>query len=183
MTGAVSVRAAEQADIPPVCAIVNEFIATSAVNFRTEPQAPDEWERDWRRLREHYPWLVAVEGGTVVGVAYSGPWKPRRAYDWTAESTVYVAPGAQGRGVGSALYDRLLGLLERQRYRSVVAVLGLPNEASVRFHERHGFVRVGLLADAGFKFGRWHDVGFWQRTLSAAGGRPAPTLPVAEVWP
>lgn len=178
---AVLVRPLGEDDLDAVCGIVNHFIVTSAVHFRTEPQQPHEWREQWRALRARYPWLVAVEAGAVVGVAYAGPWKDRRAYDWTAESTVYVAAGAHRRGVASALYGRLLAVLERQGFRSVVAVLGLPNEASVRLHERHGFVHTGRLAEAGFKHGRWHDVGFWQRTLSTGDGPPSPTLPTHDV--
>lgn len=170
------VRAVEASDLAPACAIVNHYIETTAANFNTEPLPPEEWEARWRGSRDRYPWLVAVEDGAVVGIAYAGPWKDRRAYDRTAETTVYVSAQARGQGVGSALYGPLLGLLERGGFRSALAVLGLPNEPSVRLHERHGFVRVGLLRDAGFKLGRWHDIGIWQRMLDPRRG-PGPTGP------
>jgi len=98
------IRRATEADMPAVCTIVNHYIETSTVNFRTEPQEPQEWTDDLVRLRERYPWLVAEVDGEVAGIAYAGPWKARNAYDWTAESTVYVSPrhqrGVRGLGIG-----------------------------------------------------------------------------------
>jgi len=89
---------------------------------------------------------------------------------------VYVDPAKQRAGVGDALYAELLARLRRQGFHSVVGVIALPNEPSVRLHERHGFSRVGQLAEAGYKLGGWHDVGFWQCVLG--GGDTSPLRPV-----
>ena len=102
-------------------------------------------------------------------MAYAAPWNGRAAYQWTVEATVYVDPSRQRRGVGDALYTELLARLRRQGFHSAVGVIALPNEPSVRLHERHGFVRVGRLIEAGYKLGAWHDVGFWQCTFNIAG--------------
>ena len=159
------VRLATEDDLAEVCKIINYFIENSFVNFRTEPQSVDEWRDDWRRLHSQFPWLVATDD-RVVGVAYAAPFHDRAAYQWTAEATVYVDPSRQRRGVGDALYTELIARLRRQGFHSVVAVIALPNEPSVRLHERHGFVRVGELVEAGYKLGAWHDVGFWQCRLA-----------------
>jgi phosphinothricin acetyltransferase len=164
----LQVRPATEDDLPEVCGIVNHYIESSFVNFRTEPQNVDEWRNDWRRLHAQFPWLVATDD-RVVGVAYAAPWHGRAAYRWTAEATVYVDPASQRRGVGDALYTELLARLGRQGFHSAVAVIALPNEPSVRLHERHGFVLAGQLVEAGYKLGAWHDVGFWQRTFNIAG--------------
>jgi len=169
------VRLATEDDLAAVCKIINHFIEKSFVNFRTEPQDVDEWRNDWRRLHNQFPWLVATDD-RVVGVAYAAPWHGRAAYQWTVEATVYVDPAKQGAGVGDALYAELLARLRRQRFHSVVGVIALPNEPSVRLHERHGFSRVGQLAEAGYKLGGWHDVGFWQCVLG--GGDASPLGPV-----
>lgn len=171
------IRPATVEDMPAVCEIVNHYIRTSTVNFRTEPQTPDEWTKDLLASRERYPWLVAEVGGVVAGVAYAGPWKARNAYDWTAESTVYVSPSHQRLGLGSLLYTRLLKSMEAQGFRTVVAVIGLPNDPSVRLHEALGYTARGTLKAAGFKHGNWHDVGFWQRDFPL----PAPPHPVRPV--
>lgn len=160
------VRLATEDDLVHVCEIVNYYIENTVFNFRAEPQGVDEWRNDWRRLHSRFPWLVATDN-RVVGVAYAAPWNDRTAYQWTVEATVYVAPSAQRRGVGDALYAELLGRLRRQGFHSVVAVIALPNDPSVRLHERHGFVQAGRLVDAGYKRGGWHDVGFWQCILAS----------------
>jgi phosphinothricin acetyltransferase len=163
------VRPAAEDDLAEVCKIVNYFIENTVINFRTEPQSLDEWRDNWIRLHSRFPWLVATDD-RVVGVAYAAPWNERDAYQWTVEATVYVDPARQRCGVGDALYTELLGRLRRQGFHSVVAVIALPNEPSVRLHERHGFVRSGQLVDAGYKRGGWHDVGFWQCSLQGGGG-------------
>jgi phosphinothricin acetyltransferase len=163
---ALLVRPATNDDLVHVREIVNYYIEKTVFNFRTEPQSVDEWRNQWKRLHHRFPWLVATDD-RVVGVAYAAPWNDRAASQWTAESTVYVDPAAQRRGVGDALYTELLGRLRRQGFHSVVAVIALPNDPSVRLHERHGFERVGRLVDAGYKRGAWHDVGFWQCKLDS----------------
>jgi phosphinothricin acetyltransferase len=162
---AVQVRSAIEEDLVRVREIVNHYIEHSVFNFRTEPQSIDEVRALWAQRHQQFPWLVAVVDDHVVGAAYAGPWNDRAAYRWTVESTIYLDPAAHRRGIGDALYTELLDRLHRQGFHSAVAVIALPNDPSVRLHERHGFARVGHLRDAGFKHDAWHDVGFWQRRL------------------
>jgi len=158
------VRPATEDDLQRISEIVNHYIEHTDFNFRTEPLSVDEWRDQWEQLRGRFPWLVATDD-RVVGVAYAAPWNYRTAYQWTVESTIYVDPSAQRRGVGDALYTELLAELRRKGFHSAVAVIALPNDPSVRLHERHGFVRAGGLVEAGYKRGVWHDVGFWQCSL------------------
>jgi phosphinothricin acetyltransferase len=172
------VRWAREDDLGAVCSIVNHYIATTTINFRTDPQTPAEWITDWRAGHERYPWLVAERGGEIAGLAYAGAWKTRPAYDWTTEVTGYVAPGARRSGVGRALYRRLLASLDDQGFRTAVAVIALPNHASVGLHESFGFVHAGTLTAAGYKNGAWCDTGFWQRSgPCATGERPRNVRP------
>jgi phosphinothricin acetyltransferase len=161
----IDLRQAAAPDMQAICQIVNHYIATTTVNFRTEPQSASEWENDWAAQRERYPWLVACRADSVVGVAYAAPWKARGAYAWCAEVTVYVAADSLRQRVGSLLYRRLLGDLGRQGFQSPIGVIGLPNAPSVALHEALGFLPAGLLRRVGYKFGAWHDVGFWQKAL------------------
>jgi phosphinothricin acetyltransferase len=177
-----TVRQAAAQDWPAVCDIVNHYIRTTTVNFRTEEQRPEEWQQLWQSRRERFPWLVAERHGEVTGLAYAGPWNARHAYAWSAEVTVYIAPGQRGAGIGRALYSRLLETLVAQWYRTAVAIIALPNEQSVTFHEALGFVHTGILRGVGYKFGSWHDTGFWQWRSAAAGDPPAEIAPVAAVW-
>jgi phosphinothricin acetyltransferase len=164
---AVHVRSATEEDLVRVGEVVNHYIEHSVFNFRTEPQSIGELRTVWAQRHQRFPWLVAVLDDRVVGVAYAGPWNERAAYRWTVETTVYVDESAHRRGVGDALYTELLDRLRRRGFHSAVAVIALPNEASVRLHERHGFDRVGHLREAGFKHDAWHDVGFWQCLLAS----------------
>jgi phosphinothricin acetyltransferase len=177
----LTVRQAQETDLSAVCDIINHFIRTTTVNFRTQPQAVEEWRAEWGRVHEQYPWLVAVHEEEVLGIAYAGPWKARNAYDWCAEVTVYVALQAHRRGVARTLYEHLLPILDAQGYRTMVGVIGLPNDPSVALHEACGFEHAGTLRGVGFKMGEWHDVGFWQRRSSSAGLPPGPIRPVAAV--
>lgn len=177
----IEVREAQDSDMASIAVIVNHFIETTTVNFRTQPQTAGEWREDWTAARERYPWLVAHEQGRVAGLAYAGPWKARNAYDWCAESTVYLAEGQHRKGIGRLLYGRLLEILDAQGYRSVLGVVSLPNPASAALHEACGFVHTGTLRRAGFKHGRWCDIGFWQRLTGEEDQPPGEILPVAAV--
>jgi phosphinothricin acetyltransferase len=161
------------------CEIINHYIETTAINFRTEAQTLDEWREDWKRFSAACPWLVAVDGDQVVGLSYATPWKPRRAYDWTVETTVYVRDGHRGHGIGRALYTRLLEILDAQGYRSEIGVVMVPNTGSVAVHEAVGFTHVGTLADVGYKHGGWHSTALFQRRVD--GGAPTEILPVSVV--
>jgi phosphinothricin acetyltransferase len=169
---APQVRSATDGDLVRVREIVNHYIEHSVFNFRTEPQTIEEVRTLWGLRHQRFPWLVAVLDDDVAGAAYAGPWNERAAYQWTVEATIYVDPSAHRRGVGDVLYAELLDRLRGKGFHSAIAVIALPNDPSVRLHERHGFERVGHLREAGYKHGAWHDVGFWQCKLVA--DKPAP---------
>ena len=140
--------------------------ATTAIHFGYDPVTADELAAAWRTGA--HPWLVLDDAaGAVIGYAKAGVWRERAAYRWTVETGIYLAPGAHGRGRGTALYGALLDELARRGVHSVVTGITLPNEASVRLHRRLGFVDVGVVREAGWKLGAWHDVSFWQKRLAS----------------
>ena len=108
------------------------------------------------------PWLVALDADQCLGYAYATRWKERFAYRFSVESTVYLAPAASGRGLGSALYRALFDELKALGVHAVVGGITLPNPASVALHEKMGMRKVAHFAEIGFKFGEWVDVGYWQ---------------------
>lgn len=175
------IRRAGEADLAAFAEIVNHYILTTAINFRVSPQQPDDWLAEWRPSHERYPWLVAERDGTIDGIAYATPWKLRNAYDWSVEVTVYVRAGLHGKGIGSALYRELLEELDVQGYRTMVAVIALPNEASVAFHESFGFVHAGTLRGIGYKAGAWRDIGLWQRRTASDDVPPSPIRASVEI--
>ena len=159
-------------DFAAIAAITNHYIATTAVHFAYEPIAEAEISAQWQRDRERLPWWVAERDGAVVGYAKAGTWRARAAYRWITELGLYVAEPERGRGIGRALYVALLDDLPRRGFRSAIAGITLPNDASIALHRAFGFVSVGVVEDAGWKHGRWHAVEFWQKRFATDAACP-----------
>lgn len=156
-------RPAGEDDAAAVAAVYAPYVSDSVVSFEDVP--PDAAEIRRRMLvAPRLPWLVAIDEG-VVGFAYAAPHRTRAAYRWSVDVSVYLHASARGRGIGRALYGELFPLLSELGYVSAFAGIALPNPASIALHESFGFVPVGTYRDVGFKHGRWHDVGWWQRGL------------------
>lgn len=176
-----TIRLAEEADLEQFAEIVNHYIETSSINFHDRPQSDEDWEATWQVLHERYPFVVAEKDGVLGGIAYASPWKLRGAYSWTCEVTVYIRAGHERQGLGKALSQRMLEILDAQGYRAVVAVIALPNEASVALHQALGYEHMGTLKSLGFKRGEWRDVSFWERLTGDPGTAPTDIKPVSEV--
>jgi L-amino acid N-acyltransferase YncA len=160
------IRHADPARDGAACAaIYAPSVSAGAASF--EERAPDEGETAERiaRISERYPWLVAEEGGAVLGYAYATEHRSRSAYRWAADTAVYISSAYHRRGVGRALYGALLPLMRQQGLYMAVAGITLPNAGSVGLHERMGFELVGRYRDIGFKQGAWRTVGWWQARL------------------
>ena len=158
-------RLANEADFGTIAAITNHYIRTTAIHFGYEAITADELRELWRSHQDLYPWLVADHEGQVLAYAKAGVYRARTAYRWTTETSIYVAAAECGRGLGPLLYERLCEVLREQGFHTAIGGIALPNDASVRMHERLGFVPCGIIRRAGRKFDRWHDVGFWQLDL------------------
>lgn len=170
-------------DAAAIAAIYAPYVTASIVSFETE--APDEAAMRGRIESggDLYPWLVAREGDAPPsGYAYACAFRPRPAYRFTVETSVYVAHSAHRRGIGTLLYRALLPLLEAQGFAQAIAAITLPNEASVRLHEALGFRQAGTYEKVGFKFREWRSVGLWQRQLAPLSTRPEEPRPVSAVW-
>jgi phosphinothricin acetyltransferase len=179
----ITVRRAVLDDLPAILEIANWATCHSAANFKTEPDKLDYWVGHWETQGEMCPWLVAEADGAVLGFAMAAPFNNRCGYAHTAEVSVYVEAGHFGRGVGKALYARLIPTLAEQGYRTAIGVIALPNPASVRLHEAFGFRKVGVLARVGWKLEQWHDVGYWQLMLRDDNRPPNRIKPVSEIMP
>jgi phosphinothricin acetyltransferase len=163
-----TVRPGEEADLEQLNEIYNHYVLTSPVTFDVEPISMDarkEWFGHYAAVGP-YRLFVAVDGSRVLGFAGSHPHRARKAYDTSVETTVYVAPDAVGRGVGSALYSALFAALEGQDLHRAYGGITLPNPASIALHERFGFTRAGLFTEQGRKFGRYWDVAWYEKPLS-----------------
>ncbi len=169
MMAGMEIRMARPGDGAGIQAIYAPVVAETATSFEYDvPDAAEMGRRVASRWPAH-PWLVAAEGERVLGYAYAGGFKDRAAYAWSTEVSVYIHPDARRRGVGRALYRALFALLRRQGYRRAYAGVTLPNAASIGLHEGVGFVPVGRYERVGWKFGAWHDVGWWQRPIGDDG--------------
>ncbi len=163
------IRDARVDDLPGILAIYNEVIATSTAVYREDPATLDD-RRQWfdARLAQGYPILAAVDGSGIVGFASYGDFRSWPGYRFSVEHTVHIRDGQRGRGVGTALMQALIGRAVAQGKHVMVGGVDADNEASLRFHERLGFVRAARLQQVGFKFGRWLDLVFVQRILDGA---------------
>ena len=145
-------------DADAITAIYNEYILHSTISFETEPLTPEAMRDRIVHIADHYPYFVAEEAGTVVGYCYAHPWKERAAYGHTLETTVYLPPLGQNRGLGRQLMLRLIEERRRRGFRALIACITGNNEASRAFHLRLGFEQVSLFKEVGYKFGQWLDV-------------------------
>jgi L-amino acid N-acyltransferase YncA len=175
----IRVRPARPDDAAALARIYAPHVDGSTVSFEETAPSADVLAARMAGAGPFHPWLIAEEAGAVVAYAYASPFRGRAAYRWAAETTVYVAGERAGRGVGRHVYGALLDLLAAQGFTEALGVIALPNPASVRLHERLGFVAVGVNPRVGWKAGRWVDVGVWQRALAAA-GPPAPLRPWSD---
>ncbi len=171
------IRVAREADAAAMLAIYALYVRDTAISFETEPPSEEEFQGRVRATLEVGLWLLCEAGGSVLGYAYAGRFHARHAYQWTVEVTAYVNADHHRKGVGLGLYTSLLGCLALQGFRRAVGVIALPNPASVGLHERMGFAPAGVLRAVGYKHGRWHDVGWWQRVLGEHDPSPAPPRP------
>ena len=166
MTSTRTIRPATPADAERICAIYNHYIATTTISFEEEPVAPADMAKRIADVGEaNLPWLVMLDGDKLIGYAYATKWRVRPAYRFAVESSVYFAPAYAGQGGGRALYEALLAELRQRELHLVIGGIAQPNEASVRLHERLGFIKVAHFSEVGLKFGRWVDVGYWQLKL------------------
>lgn len=174
-------RAATADDAAAIAEIYAPYVTQTAVSFETEPPDAAEMRRRIEAVLGTYPWLVGLdETQAIIGYAYATAFRPRPAYRYAVETSVYLRRDLHGRGFGRALYTPLLETLERQGFIQAIGAITLPNEASVRLHERLGFRRAGTYQGVGWKLGQWHDVGLWQRSLAPATNPPGEPLSVAE---
>lgn len=167
------IRDATAEDAAAILGIYAPVVRESVATFELEPPSVSEMRRRIAQVTERYPWLVFEGTSGVAGYAYAAPYHSRPAYAWTCEVSVYVGEEARGRGAGKALLRELLERLTKSGFVVAIARIALPNDASVRLFETHGFERYGTARGIGYKLGRWVDVGEWQRELAPRERRPS----------
>ena len=164
-----------------MAAIYRPAVTSSLASFEEQPPSASEMAERIRVTLERTPWLVAEDGGAVIGYAYAGPHHQRAGYRWSVNISVYVDPAQARRGIGRALYDELLALLRRQGFVNVYAGITLPNPASVALHEAIGMRRIGVYERVGFKQGAWHDVAWYHLRLADPPNVPPEPTPLPHL--
>jgi L-amino acid N-acyltransferase YncA len=173
---APEIRPASEADLPAITAIYEEAVRQGTATFELEPPDLAEMTRRYRALMDGgYPYFVSVLDNRVAGYAYAGAYRPRPAYRFTVENSIYLDPSFHRRGVGVALLQRLILECEARGFRQMIAVIGdSANAGSIGVHSRCGFKMIGTHPSVGLKFGRWLDTVMMQRDL----GEGAHTVPL-----
>ncbi len=166
------IRDATPADAEACAAIYAPYVLETAISFETEPPTTADLGERIAAAQAGHAWLVLGDDTGLRGYAYAGPLKSRAAYRWACEVSVYLRQGSQGRGGGRMLYEALLSRLRERGYRTALACVTLPNEASDRLHRAFGFEPAGTWSRVGWKFETWHDVGFLQLDLEPGAGPP-----------
>ncbi|MGN0167708.1 MAG: GNAT family N-acetyltransferase [Acetatifactor sp.] len=171
------IRIAEPSDAAELVGIYAPYVEHTAITFEYEVPSVTEFENRIRCTLEKYPYLVAEENGIIQGYAYTSAFKSRPAYDWSAETSIYVREGQGHKGIGSLLYRKLEELLRRQHICNLCACIAYPNPASIAFHEGFGYQTVAHFSSSGFKQGAWYDMIWMEKELCPHEVPPKPFIP------
>ncbi|KYC38921.1 GCN5 family acetyltransferase [Scytonema hofmannii PCC 7110] len=170
---------------------MNKLCGETIISFELEPPSEAEFQKRIASYQQQMPWLVCEINSEVAGYAYANPHRTRAAYQWSVESSVYVGVNYRRKGIAKVLYTTLFQLLQLQGFYNVIAGIALPNQPSIAVHEAVGFSPVGVFHRVGYKFGKWHDVGYWELSLQPEQSflthsehstkAISPPLPVSEI--
>lgn len=167
-------RVADADDLPVITTLYADHVRAGTASFELDAPDEEEMTRRWKDIVAcGLPYLVAVRGDLTVGYAYAGPYRPRPAYRFTVEDSIYVRADCAGQGIGRMLLDALIVACEHADMRQMIAVIGdSENAPSIRLHAAAGFTHTGLLSSVGWKLGRWLDVVLMQRALGPGAAQP-----------
>ncbi len=158
----MNIRPVNLADAAQIAEIYNYYVQNTHHTFETEALSAEEMQKRIIKVIADYPYLVAEENDEISGYAYATQFKLRQAYAFSAEVSIYVKNATKQKGIGTELYMQLFDELAETDIHAVVAGISLPNEPSIKFHEKLGFSKVAHFREVGYKLGRWVDVGYWE---------------------
>jgi L-amino acid N-acyltransferase YncA len=175
------IRIATADDAEFILKIYAPYIEDTSYTFETDVPTIEAFKERISSYLHNWPWLVCEIDGVIAGYAYAAKHRERVAYQWSIESSVYVHDDYQRMGVARALYTALINILKLQGFRNLYAVINLPNDKSVSFHEKSGFEYFATYKNVGYKLGRWKNVGWWQLQLNEYSMEPEPPLKFSEM--
>jgi len=159
-------RSAQLDDAAAIARIYQHYVTHTTISFEAEPPTIDNIAARIQEVMARHSWLVYESEGALLGYAYTSTFRERRAYQSTVEATIYLDQAAIGHGIGRMLYQALLDDAALKGYHEALGVIALPNDLSIKLHEKLGFVKVAHLEKIGHKFNQWIDVGIWQKHLN-----------------
>ncbi len=177
----VSIRTIDKNDTQEVLEIYAYYILNTPITFDYHVPSTSEFIEKITTITRDYPWLVCVENEKIIGYAYGSMHRAKTAYQWSPESTIYLANGTYRKGLGRVLYETLFSLLKLQGYVNVYAGVTVPNINSEEFHKALGFKEIGLFHKAGYKLGEWHDTKWFELHISEHAHDPVPPKKLQEV--
>ena len=179
MTG--KIRLATEKDAEAILKIYAPYIEKTAITFEYDVPSLLEFSGRISKTLEKYPWIVYEKDGEILGYAYAGPEYSRAAYQWLVGTSIYLSESARGKGIGTALYEKILDILKKQNFCLCYARVNDDNEASLRMHEKYGFKKIGVLKNCGYKFGKWHGIIILEKQLNEFSVPPKPVIPITEL--
>ena len=179
-----SIRTATPGDAGELLAIYTPYVTDTAISFESEAPGLSEFQKRIENTLKRYPYLLAESAGEILGYAYAGPFVGRAAYDWAAETTIYLKTDKKKMGIGRALYEALEKVSRAQNILNLNACIGYPEADdeyltgnSVQFHGHMGYRMVGEFHKCGYKFGRWYNMVWMEKILGEHGERPEEVIP------
>lgn len=173
----VTIQLASISDAEEMLAIYRPYVTDTLVSSEYEPPALEIFQERIRTYTVELPWLVCRVNGKAAGYAYASPHRTRAGYQWSVETSIYVASEFHRCGIAGALYRALFSILEAQGYYNIFVGITSPNTRSIQFHEAMGFIRSGVYQKSMYKFGAWHDVFWMAKSLRPHETEPVPTVP------
>lgn len=174
----MSIRRATVQDVPRILEIYGPYVKNTAISFEYTVPTIEDFTRRFLGITAQFPWLVWEEDGVILGYAYGSRPFERAAYQWSAESSIYLCPEAWGKGIGKSLYTALEQILQRQGYRKVYAIVTTDNENSVAFHRAMGYRHTATMPDCGYKFGKWYGTIWLEKDLNTWKNPPGEPVPI-----
>ena len=153
-------------DAHQIINIYNHYVDHTILTFDTEHATLNEIQDKIRMTMNIYPWIVYEVDGEILGYAYANEWKAKDGYKHSVETTVYLKNGSFKNGLGTLLYQELINQLKELNFHALIGCITLPNDASIRLHEKLGFEKVGHFKEVGYKFDKWIDAGYWELRIN-----------------
>lgn len=177
----IIIRPAVTADAKDLLEIYAPYVLTTPITFEVSVPTLADFQNRIETIRSKFPYFVAVSGNKIVGYTYASSFKGRAAYDWSVETSIYVADTCRGKGIGQQLYQALEDALKKQHIHNVCACITYPNNASISFHESFGFETVAHFHKSGYKFDSWHDMIWMEKFICEHEDKPPAFIPYPEL--